>query len=582
MGNTTNNMPRNEYPRPDFKRRLWQCLNGEWEFAFDNAGCSFDTVEFDKSILVPFVYQTPMSGIGVDEIHETVWYKRYFKIDSELKNKRITLNFGAVDYLAEVYLNGHFLGSHEGGYTPFHFEITNCLAEDNVLVVRVTDTCDVTQPRGKQFWKQPVSRCWYTGSTGIWQSVWIEATAGKRIDLLRFTPDIDNNAVETEITVNEYTPGDSLLLEVSYKEQAVKTMTVNLDYIYSKITVNLLEDDFIDELHYWWPHDPNLYSVKLTLTSKGQTADEVETYFGMRKIAVENGRVLLNNVPFYSKLILDQGYWRESGLTPPSDDAIKSDIEMTKKYGFNGARKHQKIEDPRYYYWADVMGLIVWGEVPSAYKFNTKEIDNLLRDFQEFVKRDYNHPSIVVWVPLNESWGARKMLTDPSQQHFGEAMYHLAKAMDKTRIISTNDGWENVKTDIISIHDYCCLGKEITEKYTLKALENPEDIYPMSRRLYGKGQEYSGGAFMVTEYGGIALKSQIEGENWGYCGAENDANALVRRYEDVTGAIMRLEKVQGFCYTQLTDVFQEVNGLLDFDHKPKVEFEQIWKINSQK
>ena len=577
-----NQIPRNEYPRPDFKRGLWQCLNGEWEFAFDNAGESADRVVFESRILVPFVYQVPMSGIGLEEIHETVWYRRHFTTEAGWQGKRITLHFGAVDYRAEVYLNGRFLGSHEGGYTPFHFEVTGCLAEDNVLIVKVTDSCDVTQPRGKQFWQQPVSRCWYTGSTGIWQSVWLEATAGKRIDLVRFTPDIDNNLVEAEITVGEYVPGDSLDLAVSYKGRLVKTMTVSLDYIYSKVTIDLLEDDFIDEVHYWCPDEPNLYGVKLTLKSGGQTADEVESYFGMRKIEVENGRVLLNNRPFYSKLILDQGYWRVSGLTPPSDDAIKSDIEMTKKYGFNGARKHQKIEDPRYYYWADVLGLVVWGEVPSAYKFNTKEISNLTRDFQEFVKRDYNHPSLVAWVPLNESWGIRKMLTDPSQQHFGEAMYHLAKAMDKTRIISTNDGWENVKTDIISIHDYCGTGKEIAEKYTPEALENPEDIYPMIRRLYGRGQAYTGGAFMVTEYGGIALKGQIDGENWGYGGAENDADDLIRRYADVTGAIMKIEKIQGFCYTQLTDVFQEVNGLLDFDHTPKVDFEPIRKINSQK
>ena len=572
-----NAIPRNEYPRPDFVRELWQCLNGQWDFAFDDKGeRTADNGDFPMKITVPFTYETPDSGLGLEEIHETVWYQRQFAVDKHLQSKRLFLHFGAVDYLCHVYLNGHLLGSHEGGYTPFDFDITRWVnAEENTLTVRVYDPCDQSQPRGKQYWDTSPAQCHYIGTTGIWQSVWLEATEGKRIEALRFTPDIDTNTVEIFIGSEEYKTGDKAVISVAFQGKPVQELTVELPRNDAKITVDLRERNFLEGAHYWWPHDPNLYDVTVELFSGGQSCDRVKSYFGMRKVSVENGEFFINNAPYYLKLVLDQGYWRQSGMTPPSDEAIRYDIEMTKKFGFNGARKHQKIEDPRYYYWADVMGLVVWGELPSCYRFNDKAMSRTMRDFTEFINRDYNHPSLIAWVPLNESWGVPDMLSDNCQQQYGEMLYHLAKAFDPTRVVSTNDGWENIKTDIAGIHDYCAAGKSIEEKYTPEAMAEPEGIYPGQRRLFAKGHTRGEAALMFTEYGGIAMKSQVDGGNWGYGQAEEGADALVQRYKDVTRAIMNVKESHGFCYTQLTDVYQEVNGLMDFDHKPKVEPEKL-------
>lgn len=572
-------------PRPDFARDNWYDLNGTWQFAFDEERKTGEQQwlkeDFPGQIQVPFAYQCEKSGIGISEMHDIVWYKRRVEIPETMKGKRIWLHFGAVDYRAEVWFNGVHLGSHEGGYTPFAFEVTNVLQDENEIVVKAADYADTTQPRGKQYWKQQPDRCWYIQNTGIWQNVWMEAVEGSPIDNIKLTPDIDTNTVEAVVTIGEYQEGDRLEMEVSYQGKTVKKLTASVDGYRTKVSVALLPEDFIDELHYWTPDRPNLYDMKVTLYRGQEKQDEVETYFGMRKISIDKGRILLNNAPVYLKMILDQGYWKESGLTAPDDEALKKDIEMTKAFGFNGARKHQKIEDPRYYYWADRLGLLVWGEIPSAYEYGDQEIRNVTRDMQEFIIRDYNHPSIMAWVPLNESWGVRKILVDGCQQHFGKALYHMAKAMDPTRLVSTNDGWENVEGDIVSIHDYSSKGQSITDKYTQEALAQPEGIFPGGRRLFAFGENYRRGesAFLVTEYGGIALSSDTDGEKWGYGQAEQGEDALISRYEDVTKAIMEIPQIVGFCYTQLTDVYQEVNGLLTMEREPKVDSGRIREIN---
>ncbi len=575
-------------PRPDFARDNWYDLNGTWQFAFDEERKTGEQQwlkeDFPGRIQVPFAYQCEKSGIGISEMHDIVWYKRRVEIPETMKGKRIWLHFGAVDYRAEVWFNGVRLGSHEGGYTPFAFEVTNALQDENEIVVKATDYADTTQPRGKQYWKQQPDRCWYIQNTGIWQNVWLEATEGSPIDNIKLTPDIDTNTVEAIVTIGEYQNGDQLEIEVSYQGKTVKKLTASVDGYRTTVSIALLPEDFIDEIHYWTPDRPNLYDMKVSLYRGQEKQDAVETYFGMRKISIDQGRILLNNAPVYLKMILDQGYWKESGLTAPDDEALKKDIEMTKAFGFNGARKHQKIEDPRYYYWADRLGLLVWGEIPSAYEYGDQEIRNVTRDMQEFIIRDYNHPSIMAWVPLNESWGVRKILVDGCQQHFGKALYHMAKAMDPTRLVSTNDGWENVEGDIVSIHDYSSKGQSITGKYTEEALEHPEGIFPGGRRLFAFGETYRKGesAFMVTEYGGIALSSDTDGEKWGYGQAEQGEDALISRYEDVTKAIMAIPQIVGFCYTQLTDVYQEVNGLLTMEREPKVDSGRIREINDRR
>lgn len=576
------------FPRPDFERKNWMSLNGEWAFEFEEAREVEETEwmktgRFSMKIQVPFVYQSRASQIADTSMHDVVWYRRAFDLPEKMTSKTIFLKFGAVDYEAHVWVNGNYLGTHQGGYTPFAFDITGSVREkENTLVVKAIDRPDVTQPRGKQYWKQQTDRCWYVPSTGIWQSVWLEAVEERPIDSIRLTPDIDTNTVRADIKVERCLPGDEVELIISYQGQSVKKVRTDLDGVRTTVVTALLPEDFIDECHYWTPEHPNLYDVEARLWHDGHLSDTVYTYFGMRKISILDGRIMLNNAPYYMKLVLDQGYWEESILTPPDDEALRRDIELTKKYGFNGARKHQKIEDPRYYYWADQLGLLVWGELPSTYDFSADSMKNLTRDFMEFMDRDHNHPSIVVWVPLNESWGVRKILNDVRQVHFGETLYHLAKSYDGSRLVSTNDGWEIVKTDIIGIHDYHADGSYFEKTYSEKELQQPEKINSVGRRVFSEKYHYEDmdTVFMISEYGGIAMETSVDDVNWGYGKAEAGKDALLNRYRDVTEAIMKNKMICGFCYTQLTDVYQEVNGIMDMNHVPKIEPEELHKINS--
>ena len=584
--NNMTNQPRSEYPRPDFERAEWLNLNGVWNFEFDdeNAGEEqkwYRGKEFSKEIVVPFCYQSELSGIAVMEMHEYLWYEREFEIPESFAGKKVLLHFGAVDYAAKVWINGEFAGKHQGGYVPFKFDITGSIKPGkNRLTVKAEDRYECTQPRGKQYWKEKPDRCWYTATSGIWQTVWLEAVGGLYVDKLRITPDIDRKTVLTEIFLNRDPENAELTAVVNYKGQEKKKITAGIDRRIFKLTIDMAEEDYIDEIHYWKPETPNLYDVEFTVKENGARSDEFKSYFGMRKISVKGDFILLNNSPYYQKLILDQGYWPESLLTPPSDRAIIHDIEMTKKMGFNGARKHQKIEDPRYYYWADKLGLLVWGEMPAAYDFNIEETQNITTEMIEFVNRDYNHPCIVAWVPLNESWGVRNIYTDRTQQDFAKSLYYILRSMDKTRLISTNDGWEQVESDICGIHDYEAWSGEFNEKY-----HNKEQMLKGSvnnwRLLYAEGTVYEGQPILVSEYGGIAFESEDSG-NWGYNGAVMDEKSFFERYGDITGAIKNTPYIRGYCYTQLTDVMQEINGLLTADRKLKVDIEAIRKVNDVK
>jgi len=577
-------IPRPEFPRPDFERQEWLNLNGEWDFEFDdnNTGekegwYKSENIVFSRKITVPFCYQSEMSGINDKGLHEVMWYRRTFSIPASFKNKRVLLNFGAVDYHARVWINGNFAGEHKGGYVQFKFDITNYVKEkDNIIVVRVEDRYDTVQPRGKQYWKEKPDRCWYTATSGIWQTVWLEAVGDVNIEKIRLTPDIDKRCVNGEVHLNREAANLFMEVAIDYKGRNIVRMNLNINDRISKFAVCLKEEDSIDEIHYWTPETPNLYDVQVTIKQSEKTLDSVKTYFGMRKISVCGDKIMLNNRPLYQKLILDQGYWPQSLLTPPSDEAIIFDIEMTKKMGFNGARKHQKIEDPRYYYWADRLGLLVWGEMPSAYNFNTEEIENITREWIEFINRDYNHPCIITWVPLNESWGVRNIYADKNQQNFGLALYYISKAIDGTRLVSTNDGWENIKADFCSIHDYIAWGEEFIEKYGDKSI-----LYELNnsgRMIFAQGNKYEGQPVILTEYGGIAFENP-DREAWGYNGAVKDVQSFINRYSSITNAVRETKYFRGYCYTQLTDVMQEINGLMTADRKLKVPLEEIQKIN---
>ncbi|WP_077534332.1 glycoside hydrolase family 2 protein [Massiliimalia massiliensis] len=577
-------IPRAEYPRPDFQREIWLNLNGTWNFTFDDKNCGekerwYMHGTFEREILVPFCYQSQLSGINEQELHEVVWYCRKFQIPRQMEGKRIILHFGAVDYICRVWLNGSFLGEHQGGHTPFSFEITNFLTDEkNVLTVMAQDDCSLDKPRGKQYWGKEPERCWYTPTTGIWQTVWLEAVGKNYIHHMRITPDIDRRIAILEVFLDQE-PNEKLELTalVSYHEKTCRVINTKVYEKYIRLILDIREEDPVDEVHYWSPEEPNLYDLCLMLSIDGAEVDKVSSYFGMRKIEAKNGMILLNNKPYIQKMVLDQGYWPESLITPPSDEAILLDLEMTKKFGFNGARKHQKIEDPRYYYWADRLGVLVWGEMPSGYQFNTNEIVRLTTEWMEFLERDYNHPCIVCWVPFNESWGIRNVFQDEQQQALARSLYELAKAYDPIRLVSTQDGWEQIcPSDICGIHDYTANVEEILNKY--KSQETIMKSHAQGRILYSENNQYGKQPVLITEYGGIAFSGTSDKE-WGYFGTVEDEEEFFKRYEEETLAFWKNDYVWGYAYTQLTDVEQEVNGLMTADRQCKVDSDRIKWIN---
>ena len=588
-------IPRPEHPRPDFMRDTFYNLNGAWEFAFDDGNIGLKEgwykpgCKFNKTITVPFCYQSAASGIGpTDEIHPIMWYRRKFTIPAQMRGRTILMNFGAVDYEATVYVNGMAVGGHKGGYTPFRLDVTPFLTEgENDLCVRVVDMPDPIQPRGKQYWKQELFACLYTASSGIWQTVYLEAASDLRIDYIHVTPDIDKGLAYAEILLNSVPNRKvTLALEVKLGEAEIRqviTTTVNRNVT---IAIDMDTRDTFYPVALWSPGDPVLYDLRVRLLDEDVQLDQVDTYFGMRKVEVRDGVVYLNNDRLYQKLILDQGYWPDTMITPPSDEAIREDLEWTKKFGFNGARKHQKIEDPRYYYWADKMGVLVWGELPSAFAFTDEAVENLTATMQEFIRRDFNHPSIIAWVPLNESWGVPQIVSNKRQQNTASTLYYLTKAADGTRICSGNDGWEQMRTDICGLHDYNST-KEVLKKH-FGDRDFIERQTCDGRRAYADGYIPTGKeAFMVTEYGGIAfanvgLQGEFGGmETWGYHGKESDEETFFARYEACTEAITEIPFCQGYCYTQLTDIMQEINGLLLPNRKPKVDVERVYRINQK-
>ncbi|RUT43422.1 glycoside hydrolase family 2 [Paenibacillus anaericanus] len=585
MTNQASKQLRSEHPRPQFIRKDWVNLNGEWEFEYDDSQVgdqeqwhSSERV-FSRRIQVPFAFQSKLSGIGDPEFHDTVWYRNNFSVPISFKGKRVLLHFGAVDYCASVWVNGNLVAQHEGGHTPFHADITNALRNDgNTIVVKAVDySRDVSLPRGKQHWLSDSASIFYTRTTGIWQTVWMEAVAPAYLDKVKFTSDIDQNAIEMSMIFQGLKGEENLRvkIDISFKGEHISQDVIQVNTPNEVRTIHLA--DFNDHgLGRWWsPEHPNLYDVVFTVLEGDTVVDEVSSYFGMRKVSIENGKFNLNNRPYFQKLVLDQGYFPDGNLTPPSDDAIKQDVELMKAMGFNGARKHQKLEDPRYLYWCDRLGLLVWSEAANAFEFSEVYVRRFMNEWQESVARDYNHPSIVAWVPLNESWGVPNIQIDKLQQQHALTMYHLTKSLDPMRPVVSNDGWEMVKTDLFNIHDYEWRQEVLTERYS--STDKAVNAMPANRRLSVEGFPYEGQPILVTELGGIAYKKS-EWEGWGYSGAENDED-FASKLRAVIQPLLQSSIVQGYCYTQLTDVEQEINGLLTYDRVPKLPVDVIRAIN---
>lgn len=587
---------RTEYPRPQLVRKEWQTLNGEWDFMFDdeNSGLKekwfLNSRAFDKKINVPFAYQTKLSGINDPAFHDRVWYRRDFNIPKEWDNQRIILHFGAVDYRAWIYVNGQYAGFHEGGHISFSLDITDHLTwETETVVVRVEDpSTDETIPRGKQFWIEQSDAIWYTRTTGIWQSVWLEPLNEASLSKVKFTPDIDQGNIVVDFEIEGDFANKKVDIEIEFKGEKVASDSLTLFEPYTKRAIDLYNRKiFRTAFHHtgwnWTPETPNLFDIKLTLRDDQNTIlDEVESYFGMRKVHIENGMVYLNNKPYYQKLVLDQGYWPEGLLTAPSDDDFKKDIELALEMGFNGCRKHQKVEDPRFLYWADRLGFLVWGECAASPSYSEDAVARLTKEWIEIIERDYNHPSVVAWVPVNESWGVPFIKGNRQQQHHSQAMYHLIHSLDSTRMVISNDGWELTTTDICAVHNYNHGSADETAKYEAfkEAISTKEEVLaskPALRGIYADGFEHQGEPILLTEFGGIGFKVG-EDSGWGYTSVKNEEE-FIADYRRVMEAVYASKVLHGYCYTQLTDVEQEINGILTYDRKPKCKLDTIKRIN---
>jgi beta-galactosidase/beta-glucuronidase len=577
------------YPRPQMQRSNWVSLNGIWRFCFDN-GAEYAQPSQIKSwpleIQVPFPPESKASGIADRGFHPWCWYQRDF--DCKPPSGRIILRFGAVDYFARVWINGCLAVTHEGGHTPFSADITHMLDPSGKQTVTVQvgdDPHELAKPRGKQDWQLEPHAIWYPRTTGIWQTVWLERVPGNYIEKIRWTPQVENYAIGFEARVigeeaNDLTVDVSLRLgERLLARDRYQVVEREVDRIIVLSDPGI--DDYRNEL-LWSPERPTLIDAKVRLMRGEEVVDEFTSYTAMRSVHTLRDRFMLNGRPYMLKLVLDQGYWPDTLLAAPSDEALRRDVELVKAMGFNGVRKHQKIEDPRYLYWADRLGLMVWEEMPSAYRFTRSAIKRMVREWTEAIERDYSHPSVIVWVPFNESWGVPELTAIGKQRHAVEALYHLTKTLDATRPVIGNDGWESSATDIIGIHDYDNSIEHLLQRYGAEI--QPEQLFdrrrPGGRLLTLDGYPHRGQPIMLTEFGGIAFaKCPQEGvrQIWGYTVAK-DNDEFGRMFADLIHAVIHMPLFSGFCYTQFADTFQEANGLLCADRTPKIPIEYIAKI----
>ena len=582
------------YPRPQLQRPHWLNLNGAWRFAYDDAQAwrrPDEVTAWTHTIQVPYPPESEASGIGDTGFHTVCWYEREFDHSALVAGPCcVILHFGAVDYAARVWVDGQLAVEHEGGHTPFSADISALLADQPVhtITVRVfDDPHDLNQPRGKQDWKLEPHSIWYPRTTGIWQTVWLECVADTYVDQLRWTPYVDGFAFDLEVHLGGHlVDGLELDLELRHGERVLvhdRYRMVERDLSRRLALSDPGVDDFRNEL-LWSPERPTLLDARVRLLKDGVVIDDITSYAGLRTVDIQRDRFMLNGRPYMLRLVLDQGYWPHTLLAAPDDDALRRDVELAKAMGFNGVRKHQKLEDPRYLYWADRLGLMVWGEMPSAYRFTRAATTRLVREWSAAIKRDYSHPCVIVWVPLNESWGVPELSSRRAQRDAVEALYHLTRTLDPTRPVIGNDGWESSATDIIGIHDYETDAEQLHQRY---GNENaPQQLFdrrrPGGRILTLDGYPHRGQPIMLTEFGGItfALDRAPPQGTWGYT-VVPDAEGLAARYRALIHAVVTTPLLSGFCYTQFADTFQEANGLLTADRRPKVPLAELCSVTSQ-
>ncbi|MFB9993297.1 glycoside hydrolase family 2 protein [Deinococcus oregonensis] len=571
-------MPYSTHPTPLLEREHWRDLGGTWRFCFEDAGLwqHPSEVVFDREIQVPYAPESLLSGIHDEGFHSVVWYGLTLTPTPEERDGRLLLHFGAVDYAATVWANGRLVAQHTGGHTPFSADITQqARAGETVeIVVRAQDNPhELSKPRGKQDWQREPHSIWYPRTTGIWQTVWLECVSGTYIQKLRWSPDLQRWQIGVEVDIlGPVLPGLSVRVRLYRNETLLADDRYGMAQSELARQISLSDpgiDDFRNEL-LWSPNHPQLLDAVVELMVGDTVLDSVRSYTALRFVGVTGNRFVLNGRPYYLKMVLDQGYWPDSLMTA-TDAELRRDVELTRQLGFNGARKHQKIESPRWLYWCDVMGLLVWEEMPSPYRFTPQAVHCLIREWSEVLERDRSHPCIVAWVPFNESWGVPDLPTNPAHRDYVRTLYHLTKTLDPSRPVIGNDGWEHVATDILTIHDYADDPEMLRRRYgtlesTRLALEQQQ---PADRALTLGGFQAAGQPVMLSEFGGIAYIPD-HSSGWGYSESQNEVD-FVQDYRALLAAIHDCHGLSGFCYTQLTDTFQEKNGLLYEDRTPKAD-----------
>jgi beta-galactosidase/beta-glucuronidase len=579
-------------PRPQLVRKDWADLSGPWGFAFDDEDAGraahwearADLGGQQRTIEVPFPPESARSGIGETGFHRVVWYRRELTAADLAaagfgdRTGRLLLHLGAVDHRAEVWLDGRLLGRHEGGHTPFSFDIADAVRTGDrfALVVRAEDDPqDVGQPRGKQDWHRDPHVIWYHRTTGIWQPVWLEAVPDVAVASVHWTSDLPAATVRVEVALNRLpAEGTTCRVVLAHEGRRVGAVEVPVgrDRFTAVVPLPEQENGQGYEQLLWTPEHPRLLDATVVVTGPDGARDAVSSYLGLRSTAVEAGRFLLNDRPVYLRSVLEQGYWPESHLAAPSPAAIEAEVRLIKDLGFNAARLHQKFEDPRFLYWADRLGLLVWAETPGAYEFSPTAIGRMTREWLEVLDRDRSHPSIVTWVPLNESWGVQHIAASPAMRAYARALTDLTRAVDPTRPVISNDGWEHVDSDVLSIHDYEERPDVVRQRYGRPDARERlvSELGPADRRIVVDDRQRLDVPVMLTEFGGIRFTpGEAEADAWGYSAATS-AEDFRERLAGLLEAVRASDLLAGFCYTQLTDTLQEANGLVGADRTPKL------------
>jgi beta-galactosidase/beta-glucuronidase len=589
------------YPRPMVRRAQWHSLDGTWRFTYDDADAGragrwyepARAAAFTREIRVPVPPEAPASGIGDPGFHPVVWYRRQVPDlgAGQAGDARVLVHFGAVDFRADVWCDGQHVATHVGGQTPFTADVTDALSPDvadHVLVVRVEDDPqDLEQPRGKQDWRPRPHEIWYERTTGIWQSVWWETVAAQHVTDLAWTADLAAAAVRLAISVAR-TPGDGLTAEVALRAGGAPLTTHSAEVTdrttVLEVPIPALRQDDVRESLLWSPQRPTLVDARVVLRDRaGSVVDDVRSYLGLRSVGVGDGAFLLNGRPYPLRAVLNQGYRPATHLAAAGPAELRAEVESALAMGFNAMRLHQKAEDPRLLHCADRLGLLVWVETAAGYRFSARAVTLLTGEWAELVRRYRSHPSVVAWVPINESWGVPRIADDPAQQHFVRSLAELTRALDPGRPVLSNEGWEHVDSDILGVHDYARRPGVLRRRYgTQRGMARLRRgrrgtagralaVTPRQRRAVASGAV----PVMLTEFGGVSMAA--DGEGWGYATTASPDD-YAQRLRGLFDAVRSSPHLAGFCYTQFRDTGLETNGLLRADGSPKLPLATLREI----